>query len=622
MASIIGRFFVALVIGSCSTGTALTYPLQQVELQAPSKNADIRSIPEWFAAANRLFLAGKFREARTEYEKVSNRCPGTELSIQCQYFAAIAAWNAEPNEVSAKLIETWLQQANAYEQRTMQSNTPIVSPSWPHWIQSAHVVLSNWESSQKRFESAKEYLNLALEVSAKSGLGASRVHYEIGKLYANHVQDPKAALTHLDKALETVGSDQQLQTDILLTAARASIELDDFETAGNRLHNIAEVGLSNEQLVMAAIIEFRIRKQHSPQTNTSANFWDETLAAVAQGPIKIEVLEELASALQEDGQGKQSTQVLEEIIRSHPNHPGAVPARVQLAYHAANQKDWELVARLTLAAIEKGGGDPWTTYAIYLNGRSKMELGQGDEGKSLLNSLLADPNISNELRTNIHLDLAQAHYLAEEWDRMEPHVETLTQLDSQSSRPSSVVPRVRMWKAELLAHKGDWESAENIVSAIREDFPEWNRRTEVEYLLARCLIARAEFDAARSILHAIKKPDDAGAGTSPTHSSLLAARAAWMIGETYMMQQRYEEASQAYGDVLLFPKESFWCAASIFQKGLCAEQLNRFQEAKDHYERVIAEYSQSPFAQTAQTRLSGISLSTKQVDRIGSGTKR
>lgn len=622
MASIIGQLFVALLIDLGAGVPSLAYPLQQFETQLPPKSTDTSSIPEWFATANRLFLAGNFREARTEYEKVASRCPGTELSIQCEYFAAIAAWNAEPNEVSAKLIETWLQQAKAFEQRTKQANTPIVSPSWSHWIQSAQIVLSTWETSRKRFESAKDYLNLALEESTKSGLGSSRLHYELGKLYANHFRDPRAAQTHLDKAMETVGSDQQLKTDILLSAARVSIEQDDFEAAGNRLQNIAKEGLSSEQRVIAAILEFRIGTQRSSPSATNATFWDEALAAMAQGPIKMEVLEDLASALQEDGQVKQSTQVFDEIVRSYPNQPGAVTARVQLAYQAANQKDWELVARLTLTAIEKGGVDPWTTYAIYLNGRSKMELGQGNEGKSLLNSLLADSNLSNELRTNIHLDLAQAHYLAEEWDMMEPHVEILTQMDSQSSHLSNVGPRVRMWKAELLAHKGKWESAESIVSAIRRDFPEWNRRTEVDYLLARCLIARAEFDAARSILHAIKKPEEAGAGTSPPHSTVLAARAAWMIGETYMMQQRYEEASQAYGDVLQFPKESFWCAASIVQKGLCAEQLNQFQEAKDHYERVIAEYSQSPFAQTARTRLSGISLSTKQVDRIGSGTKR
>jgi len=99
-----------------------------------------------------------------------------------------------------------------------------------------------------------------------------------------------------------------------------------------------------------------------------------------RGPIKPEALAALASTLQEAGEVSQYSQVLAEIVRSHPNHSEAVSARVQLAYQAANQKDWERVGELTLAAIEMGGVDPWTTYAIYLNARSKMELGQSDEG--------------------------------------------------------------------------------------------------------------------------------------------------------------------------------------------------------------------------------------------------
>jgi tetratricopeptide (TPR) repeat protein len=622
MVMIIGQLFVALLVTTAPACPVLAYAFPQTETQPPPEESDSSSISEWFTSANRLFLAGSFREARTAYEKVAARCPGTELSVQCEYFAAIAAWNSEPNETSAKLMESWLQTAKTHEQRVKQAGSQIVSPSWPHWIQSAQIVLSNWQASQKRFESAKDYLNLALEESNKSGLGAPRIHYELGQLLANHFQDPKAAKAHLDKAMESVGSDQQLKRDILLATARVSIEADDIEKATECLQSLSREGLSSEQRVLAKLLEYRILNRHSDPSVTSANFWDEALTASIRGPIKPEVLAALASTLQEAGQVSQYSQVLEEIVRSHPNHSEAVSARVQLAYQAANQKDWERVGELTLAAIEMGGVDPWTTYAIYLNARSKMELGESDEGMSLLNSLLADPNLSSELKTNIHIDLAQAHYLAEAWDKMESHVEILYQIDQQSARPSNISPRVRMWKTELLAHKGEWESAESIVSAIRRDFPEWNRRTEVDYLLARCLIARAEFDSARSILHAIKKPEEAGVGNNLTRTSALAARAAWMIGETYMMQQRYDEASQAYGEVLQFSNESFWCAASIVQMGLCAEQLNRFQEAREHYEKVIADYSQSPFAQTARTRLSGKSFSTKQVDRIGSGTKR
>lgn len=622
MMVLIGQIFVGLMITVGTTSLKRAYASPQSESTSLSGEPNDGSIPEWFKSANRLFLAGNFREARIAYEKVAARCQGTELSVQCEYFAAIAAWNSAPNETSVKSIESWLKTARNYELRVKQSGSQIVSPSWSHWIQSAQIVLSNWEASQKRFEPAKNYLNLALEESKTSGLGAARIHYEMGQLLANHFQDPNAARTYLNQAWESVGSDQQLKRDILLARARVSIELHDIETATECLQNLSKEAPSNEQRIVASILEYRILKQRPLPSATAADFWGEALSASLQGPIKIEVLAELASTLQEAGHFEQSTQVLEEIVRSHPNHKGANPARVQLAYHAANEKDWDRVEKLTVAAIEMGEVDPWTTYAMYLNARSKMELGQRDEGISLLNSLLADSSLSGDLKTTIHVDLAHSHYVAEAWDKMESHVETLYQMDQQIIYPINNRPRIRMWKAELLAHKEEWESAENIVSAIREDFPEWNRRKEVDYLLARCLIARAEFDSARSILHAIKKPLEAGADNTLARPSVLAARAAWMIGETYMMQQRYEEASQAYGEVLQFPSESFWCAASIVQMGLCAEQLNRSQEAKEHYERVVAEHSQSPFAQTARTRLSGISLSSKQVDQIGSGTKR
>lgn len=622
MVLIIGQLFVGILITSGAVRIDLAFAAPQLFTNSPASESEDGSIPEWFASANKLFMAGNFRDAKLLYEKVAARCKGTELCVQCEYFASISAWNLEPNEASAKLIESWLQSAKSHEQRVKSSGSQVASPSWSHWIQSAQIVLSHWETSQKRYESAKNHLLNALEESDKNGFGAPRIQYELGKLHASHLKDPKAAQIFLDKAIESVGSDNQLKTKVVLAKARVMIELGDPKAASDCLKSVSEEDQSNEQRVVARILQSRILKGEPDESVSSTSFWENALIASMQGQVEPEVLSELASHLQEARLIAKANQVLAELVRAFPNHPKSIEARVQLAYDAAKQKDWQKVQALTLDAIELGNIDQWTTYAMYLNGRAKIELGQSTEGISLLNSLLEEPTLSNELKLNIHLDLAQTHYLAEEWDTMSRYVESLTKTDEQSALPKNISPRIQMWKAELLAHKEEWENAERIVSAIRNDFPEWNRRTEVDYLLSRCLIARAEFDSARTILHAIVKPGENGIGNNPIPSSVLAARAAWMIGETYMMQQRYEEASQAYEEVLQFPNESFWCAASIVQRGLCAEQLNRFQEAKEHYEKVIAEHSESPFAQTARTRLSGISFSTKQVERIGSGTKR
>ncbi|MCU0711605.1 MAG: tetratricopeptide repeat protein [Pirellula sp.] len=615
----------ALLMFSDIGQSGVVYAAPQTESERSALSQDSKSIPEWFATANQMFVAGNFREAQVWYEKVASRCKGTELCIQCEYFAAISAWNLGANEAAAKSIEAWLLSAKSYEQRVTQSGGKIVSPSWGHWVQSAQIVLSQWEASQQRFDTAKNYLNQAIKESENAGHGAPRIHYEMGQLHARHLKDPIAALGFLDKAFESVGSDRQLKTKILLAKARGMMESNDLTGANDCLRIVAKEELSNEQRVETKLLESRILFASATDTSStvkSAAFWEGAVEAALNGQVEPVVLAELASILRTAGLDAQSSQILTELIRVHPNHVLSGEARVHLAYQAASQKDWQQVQDLTLAAIEAGRIDQWSTYAMYLNAKAKIELGQTDDGVSLLSSLLEEPSLSDELKTTIHLDLAQTHYMAEAWDKMSTHVEILSSLDAHSKQPTAQSPRIRMWNAELLAHQGKWDEAERIVSAIRNDFPEWNRRIEVDYLLSRCLIARADFESARTILHAIVMQGAKDIGLNASQFSTLAARAAWMIGETYMMQQRYEEASQAYSEVLQFRTESFWCAASITQRGLCAEQLNRLQEAKEFYEKVIADYSASPFAETARTRLSGISLSTKQVERIGSGTKR
>lgn len=624
--SLIGSL-VMVVCGAASSSNraGVLNAAPQEAFNGSTETEDSKKIPEWFAMANKSFVAGNFREAREWYEKVAAQCAGTELCVQCEYFAAISAWNADPNDVSASLIETWLQSSKAYEQRVSRDGGRIASPSWSHWVQSAQIVLSQWEVSQNRLDLAKKYLDQAIEESERAGNGGPRVQYELGRLHAKFLRDPATAVIHLDKAIAEVGSDRSLKTKLLLTKALALVDLKDLVGAISCLQLTKSEKLTPEQCVEAKLLEYRILVASGSEETKKASselYWEEAIKASTGKQVPASLLAELAAALRNAELESQSNLVLSELIGSYPNHPLSLEARIHQAYRAASQNDWPKVQDLTLAAIDLGSTGPWSTYAMYLNARAKIELGFASEGVALLDSLLQDPDVSNELKTNIHLDLAQTQYISEAWDKLEAHVDYLLQCDTKSELSAPQIPRVRMWKAEMLAHKGSWDDAEIIVSAIRNDFPEWNRRTEVDYLLSRCLIARAEFDSARTILLAIVEHAKREVGLNPNRPSTLAARSAWMIGETFMMQQRYEEASQAYGQVLQFPTESFWCAASIAQRGLCAEQLNRVQEAKEHYEKVITDFPESPFAQNARTRLSGLSLSTKQVERIGSGTKR
>jgi tetratricopeptide (TPR) repeat protein len=548
-----------------------TFGQRDDESQAIDLTRDKRSIATRFSDANRFFAAGNYNEARSLYQSIASVSSGTELGLQCEYFAAISAWNLSVNEESAQSIESWLAKATAYENQVAQSGGAIKSPSWSHWIESATILLSRWDAIRGRVQEAKQRLTYRLTNDSQPPTTYTRILVELGHLSSKKLNDYQSAYSYLQQALESVGSDVELRSQILLSLATYDLQL-------------------NQSTYLADCIADLAQMDHSG--------------------VSAKSMLELAKGLAAIGSRQESIQVLRALIRNHLNGSESVEARIRLAYEAAIDNDWQGVLQLTEQAIDSGQVDSWTTYALYLNGKAKIESNQAAEGSELLDSLLQDSSLSEDLQANIRLELAQHYYRTEAWGKLEPVIAWLEELDRRSAPAPSWRRRVWLWRAELLAHKSSWEEAERIVSAIRNDFPEWNRRSEVDYLLARCHVARAEFDSARSILTTITEPVS------------LAARAAWMVGETYMMQRRYEEASQAYSVALRFPGERFWCAASMVQMGLCAEQLNRFQEAKEHYEKVIADYPESPFAREALARKSDLNLSTKQVERIGSGTKR
>ena len=169
----------------------------------------------------------------------------------------------------------------------------------------------------------------------------------------------------------------------------------------------------------------------------------------------------------------------------------------------------------------------------------------------------------------------------------------------------------------MLALKKEWEQAEEIVLRIRNDFPKCNRSCEVDYLFARCLISKADFDAARKVLDTLTSSID------NTPAELL-ARVNWMVGETYLLQRKYEEARNAYQQVLKIPKQNHWHSAALLQIGQCCEATQDMQGAHNAYSQIANEFGESPFASLAKQRLSLLpssSLAT-QPNQSSPGTKR
>lgn len=97
-----------------------------------------------------------------------------------------------------------------------------------------------------------------------------------------------------------------------------------------------------------------------------------------------------------------------------------------------------------------------------------------------------------------------------------------------------------------------------------------------------------------------------------------------MMGETYLMQRRYSDASVAYREALKIPNQKYWSSASLLQIAQCCEAMQDTQGAKDAYQTLLNQFDHSPFVLTAKERLSAlpsVSIANQNVnDPLG--TKR
>jgi tetratricopeptide (TPR) repeat protein len=204
-----------------------------------------------------------------------------------------------------------------------------------------------------------------------------------------------------------------------------------------------------------------------------------------------------------------------------------------------------------------------------------------------------------ELETTIRFELAESLRQLQQWDEASVHWNLLSNR-FESNEPGIELPswlaRVWLHQAELQALRQNWLDAEKMVSKIQAQFPECDCRGDVDYIRARCLISKAQFDEARILLEQIATQT---AGSPPD----LKARAWWMMGETFLMQRRYREAMQPYARVLEMESSPYWKSASWMQIGQCSELLRDPETARKAYQSILDHDANGPFRDNAQQRL-------------------
>lgn len=607
-----------------------TFPGVIFSQSAPS-NSQLASL---YQSATSSFAAQEYSDSSRDFKAAAALCPNSELALQCEYFAAISEWNLEPNAEHAEAIENWLEQAKLFEAQLESKGARIASKGWNQWIEAAHLIQAKWEIQANKIDAARKRLeklvgieNQSKNESTPNGSESlqklawprdydcsANAWMELGYLALKLPGQEKLARICFDNAVQQChAAHESLLQKALWGNAQSCVRLEEWDKALAHLAQLQSTSLDDDLKIQAKLLESRIKLRLKMAIDV-ARAVEPLVALATTGNVGAQTTYDLALALLEFGLADKSDELFLNLSSRPASTPFVLEARIRVARNAALKSDWNQVKSLTQEMSQSDTPSPWTAFAQYFYGKALMKTDEMEKGVGLLNLALRAPELSVDLETSIRLDLSEALYQSEKWEQATAHLVWLANTASQSKSKPDWLPRVLLRQAEMLANKNLWRESENIVSVIRNDFPTWSAAPEVDYLLARCQIAKAEFDNARQLLTRVLD----SANSNPA----IAARAGWMMGETYMMQRRYGDAINTYQQVLAIPNQSYWYAACAVQLGLCAELSQDTSTATEWYQKVTSSFSETPFATTAQQRLVRIASETQQSQRIGSGTKR
>lgn len=580
------------------------------------------------------FAAQEYSASSRDFKAAAALCPNSELALQCEYFAAISDWNLAPNAEHAAAIEKWLERAQHFEAQLESKGARIASKGWNQWIEAAHLIQAKWEIQTNKLDASRKRLEKLVGIADTSKnestpnsteslqklawprdyACSANAWMELGYLALKLPGQEKLAHNCFDNAIQKChASHESLLQKALWGNAQSCVRLEEWEQALKHLTQLQSTPLDDELQIQAKLLESRIKLRLKMAIDVARTV--EPLVALAMnGNVGAQTTYDLALALLEFGIDDKSDELFLKLSSRPASTPFVLEARIRVARNAALKSDWNQVKSLTQEMLQSDIPSPWTPFAHYFYGKALTKTDEMEKGLGHLDLALRAQDLTVDLETSIRLDLAEALYQSEKWEQATAHLVWLANSASQSKSKPDWLPRVLLRQAEMLANKDLWKESENIVSVIRNDFPTWSAAPEVDYLLARCRIAQAEFDASRQLLTRVLD----SANSNPA----IAARAGWMMGETYMMQRRYGDAINTYQQVLAIPNQSYWHAACAIQLGLCAELSQDTSTATEWYQKVTSSFSETPFAATAQQRLVRIASETQQSQRIGSGTKR
>lgn len=474
------------------------------------------------------------------------------------------------------------------------------SQTWMAVLQSAEAA---WQ--KKDFETAIRFFELATDRTEDPTLhlsslsGAAWSHYQL-KNY-----QPAAELFH---RAHTTYPDSEAAIESRYMEAASLMELNQseqartlFATVFDELSVAARDNpdlLTRPYLLDSGRMQARLAAQNQNMEQAD-QIWQELAALYDMTDQLDDILDEWAYAHLQQENYARSDEIYQRLLDRFPESPFAGQARLSLAesqmqnqrldvalrefkaiaeneqygsaerqaalYHAidinAAQRDWPAVIRLAQQFAEAYSNSDLAPYVQLLYAEGLLDQQQFQEARDKLSTLKAgavEGRLQQPWTDRIWIALAEVALAERRYDAIDPIGEELRQRSPDSKFLFQLNDvQGRRWKTQPVP---DFQKSRTYLQKVVED--EVARGTET------------------------------------------AARCQFLIGETFLLEKKYEEALKAYYRVYLNYAYDDWRARGLFQAAGCEVALGRREAAIRSYNDVVRDFPDSELAQRARKQLS------------------
>jgi len=124
---------------------------------------------------------------------------------------------------------------------------------------------------------------------------------------------------------------------------------------------------------------------------------------------------------------------------------------------------------------------------------------------------------------------------------------------------------------------------------IAEDFGITDAGNLANYYAGVCYLKQGKFELARLYLEDFSSSD-----------LLVQARAYSLVGDTYMEEQKYEDAAAYYNKAANYEPNKYFSPAYLMKEAMAYEKLKQNDKARQAYEKIINQYWDSGEYQNAR----------------------